>query len=138
MGEIGVHPIRPELLPEVWPLAEPMLAPAVARAAPLWDIADMPDAIGRRVFDLWLVILDGRPRAAALARIERYPRVAVLDVPFLGGTGMRDWLAPLHAALLDWGWRNGATVMTGGGRRGWCRLLGFREWNPVFLKEIDG
>lgn len=143
-GPVRIHPVPPGLLPELWPLAEPMLAPAVARAAPLWEIADMPAAIRRRVFDLWLVSDDGRPRAAALARIERYPRIAVLDVPFVGalpagatgGTALRDWLPPLHAALSAWGRENGATVMRGGGRRGWCRLLGFRPWQMVFLKEI--
>jgi len=135
-ADIRVHPIPPELLGDVWPVAKPMLAPAVARAAPLWSIEDMPEAIASRVFDLWLVTADGRARAAALARVTDYPRVKAVDVPFVGGEGMPAWIGPLHDALAGWGRANGATFMTGGGRKGWCRVLGFREWNPVLLKEI--
>lgn len=141
MDKVRVHPIPPELLGDIWPVAKAMLAPAVARAAPLWDIEDMPQAIAARVFDLWLVTVDGRARAAALARVTDYPRVKALDVPFVGGakgggTGLRTWIGPLHDALAEWGRANGATFMTGGGRKGWCRVLGFREWNPCLLKEI--
>lgn len=129
-------PVRPDLLADVWPVVAPMLAPAVARAAPLWRIEDMPDAIVRRVFDLWLVTVEGRPKAAALTRIEHYPGATVLDVPFVGGSGLREWLRPLDEALTAWGRQNGASVMMGGGRHGWRRLLGFRLWNPTFLREI--
>lgn len=72
---------------------------------------------------LWAVFEDGRPIAAATARVTTDRTVEVILV---GGSGFRKWLKPLDELIGAWARDEGATSLRACGRSGWARVLGWK------------
>lgn len=104
---------------------------------PLWDEWDIKKAILQGQWYLWVAIDAEREFiAAVVTRIADYPRARLYDVPYIGGRDMRRWLAPMMNAIEAHARQSGAIAMQGFGRRGWCRVAGYREAYSVFVKDL--
>lgn len=117
-----VHGIPSREAVDYWPLALPLLAPAIARTGGRFTPADILAAISRAEMQLWLVTLDEKPAGAVVTEIVCYPQKKFCRVFLLGGTHTRRWLH-LEQRIAEWAKAQGCAGMETMGRAGWRRLL---------------
>lgn len=87
-----------------------------SEASVLYDLA-------RDEISLWLIFVEGEPKAAATARVQDYPGKRVLTVELIGGTGMKDWLDDIVSTTADHARAMNCDGMDILGRDGWERVL---------------
>lgn len=131
--------ITPDWAVKLWPIVEPMLAPAVAETLGCFETADILHGILNGNIQLW-VAADADQKtiyAAMTTQIHTYPRRKSLRVEFIGGTRLRAWAKDFCKALDDFARENSITLMEGAFRRGWVRMWpGSREHGVSLVKEL--
>lgn len=124
----SVQYIRPEDLAQVWPLAMPLLAPAIAQSEGRYDIRAVHEQLTKRYALLWLV-RDGSDVAAAFtSRDAVYPRATYLCIDFLGGGRLAEWVETADRVLGSYATDAGFAGVEMLGRRGWVRTLAPFGW----------
>lgn len=123
--------VRKDYIRDLWPLVWPILERAVNRAPA--EIRITREQAMEKCIDeeaqLW-VIWDGHAgeyAAVAVTVISTDPREthADLEIPFVAGRNMHNWLVPLWTTLRLFGLQHECVDAIGYGRKGWERLLGF-------------
>jgi hypothetical protein len=137
--EFSVYRVLPECLDLMWPVAEPLLAKAVAREHGRFTIRDIYRWIKTSDQQLWVVTSGGRCIAAGLVRLQFHPtgkRAATLHL--LGGSQARAWALPAWEAWSSWCRLAGITELHIVGRKGWERLVarfGFQREAVILTRE---
>ena len=117
-----------------WSDVERSLAPATARTGSYEPIDLLRLAMAGQ-WVIWTIALDGEIVAAAAGNIVTYPRNRVLQVPFIGGTGLRLWARPLLAELEECARKHGCAAIQGFDRKGWSRF-GFEVTGVVLTRSL--
>lgn len=117
----------------VWGFAKPMLERAVAVSNGRMTIDKLHDQIRSGSQHLWLIAENTRhPVAAFTTRIVDYPEGKMLNVQFLGGERMAEWVNQvddlLNRVAIDAGCTMGIELT---GRKGWKRALP-STWSEEF------
>lgn len=112
-----------------------MLARATRRSGCYEPIDLLQLAFAGRM-GVWFVTRGDELRAVAVTQIIPYPRKRVLDVPFIAGTGLREWQGPLLGALEDHARATGCACLAGYDRRGWARVGGFAERGSILVRDL--
>jgi len=114
---------------EMWARARPFIEPAIPELKGTHTIDDVTLMLGAGMLRLWLW-----PRSALLTEITLTPRVKALNC-FLGG-GDLDELRRMEAEqLVPFAKANGCNRITGGGRKGWKRVLPGYECGGIYMHK---
>ena len=86
-------------------------------------------------YHLWL--LKGESiRAAGVTEFRHYPTgLRTLNALLIGGSDMRDWVH-LWSEVEAWAKHQGCTKVELSGRRGWSRVLGWKETTVDMEKDL--
>jgi len=132
----SVHYIQAKDLDAVWPLAAPLLEPAVGLSEGRYDMDAVRASLDKRHSLLWVVYADSLDVVAAFTTREaRYPCASFLSVDFLGGGQMNEWVSKADEVLSNFARDAGLAGVEMVGRKGWAKALGAFGWreNAVML-----
>lgn len=116
-----------------WPIAEPLLARAVARF-PNYTLEDVHRSIAAGERQLWIRVPDHE--VAVVTAITDYPAGRRLTLFALAGELRPGWQA-LFRSIEDWARSQGCSGVDIYGRRGWERVLpDYRLAHVVLSKEL--
>ena len=134
-----VSVIPAENLKGVWPIASPLLAPAIDRSGGRIDQQSTYRWIEDGRLLLWFAAnADHQVRAAFTTRIAHYPLKSMLVVECLGGSDMHLWVDVANEAFKGYARRAGCEGVEMYGRRGFARALRKFGWKETMvLCEID-
>ncbi|MCK9543693.1 MAG: hypothetical protein M0R03_16865 [Novosphingobium sp.] len=116
-----------------------MLEPAVERANGRYHVDDVYDHIMSGDTVLWAVTSGRDMKAVYTTRLVEYPRCRAMEVAWMGGTGVEEWLDPMLEVLEDHASTNNCAHIEAFGRSGWTRMLKARGWGldaSSFRKEL--
>ena len=132
-----VRYIALEHLPLAWPVAAPLLAPAVELSEGRYDLTAVYEKLAQKFALLWLID-DGKDEtvAAFVSRIAVYPRKRMLCVEFLGGEGMPEWVSTVDKVLAAYARDAGLEGLEMSGRLGWTRPLGALGWKQSAVSLV--
>lgn len=117
-------------MPHYWPTVEPWIAAALAgRSVQLLPVDIYEGCLARQI-QMWLAMSDVAPVAAAVSRIDRYPRAVICTMIAIGGSGVDDWLLRFEPEIAAWAEARGCDYIEGAGRRGWERKA--TNYTPVY------
>ena len=71
-----------------------------------------------------------------VTQIIDYPRLRECRVWLIGGRNMKAWLREFESKVEAYAKSEGCRLMSGGGRRGWCRAAGYSEDGINLTKEL--
>lgn len=116
---------------KLWDLFLPAVNQMVKEHRQTYD--EFLQEIARKETQVWVVIdIESDEIVAGLTTCistdSTQPGVKMLEIPFVAGRHMRQWLGQAIRTLNDWGIEQGADIMVAYGRRGWERLAGFEYW----------
>ncbi len=132
----SVRYIALEHLSLAWPVAAPLLAPAIELSEGRYDLASVYEKLAQKFALLWLIDDDKDETVAAfVSRIAAYPRRKLLSIDFMGGERMTEWVGTTDAVLENYARDAGLDGIEMVGRAGWSRTLGAFGWrqNAVML-----
>ena len=124
---ITVALIQPAHVARAWQDVGPILARAQAA-----DQADGRECVFSGSGQLWAVISDNRPIAAAITQV-REKRCLIWQI---AGRSMSEWASIFVRTVAAWARSVGCESLYGAGRKGWARVvepMGFRR-----IPDIDG
>ena len=136
MGDTRLSLIPHEHVADLWPLAEPHIARAVAHADGLVTIDDHRDGVLRGTKQLWLITNDDGSVCYGAGVTE-----IIHDICFiwgLGGKQMKRWWDTQDMLEL-WATAQSCRRIEFFGRKGWGRALrsrGYKERFVVLSKEL--
>lgn len=126
-----------EHLPLAWPVAAPLLAPAVELSDGRYDLAAVYEKLAQKFALLWLIDDDKDETIAAfVSRIAAYPRKRMLCIEFLGGDRMAEWVSHTDKVLTDFARDAGLEGLEMSGRSGWTKPLGALGWRQSAVSLV--
>lgn len=126
-----------EHLSLAWPVAAPLLAPAVELSEGRYDLASVYEKLAQKFALLWLIDDDKDETVAAfVSRIAAYPRKRMLCIEFLGGDRMEEWVETTDQVLTDYARDAGLEGLEMSGRLGWTRPLGALGWKQSAVSLV--
>ena len=128
------------LTPTVRDRIAPFLAEAVAESAGEYEVADLFAEIARNRMQLWIIGDAERLRGGLVTRVAVYPRKQVLQLLYLGGDGLADWVDDLDQELSGFARAQGCQRIEVTGRPGWGRILpqrGAEVRQVVVSREVE-
>lgn len=112
----------------VWPKAEAMLRPSVARSSGLFTLEDVRERVtGNPDWRLWLLAEGDQLLGTWVTHLEYYPREVVPMVVFAGGSEMERWYTRALAETEKYAVELGCKRLRCGGRKGWAKF----GWTPI-------
>lgn len=133
-----VHVLTDDV-PHLWPVVEPLLAPAVAATFGKFETPDVLRDLLNGEQVLWVALSADETTidAAFTTRIAVYPRLKTCCVVFCGGSGLERWGLPFVETIEKYAREKGARAIEGAFRRGWARKYpGMKEVGAVLFKEL--
>lgn len=118
-----------------WTRAEALLRSATARSGGCFEPIDVLRLAMAGQMGVWFIEADGRLVACAATQVRAYPRKRILEVVFIGGSGVFGWHRPLLAALDAHARAQGCDAVMGSGRSGWTRF-GFENRGAVMVRDL--
>jgi hypothetical protein len=133
-----IVPVNPDRLDMVWPTVEPWLDAAMKHGPRLYGTADVLAACKEKSMILWVAIISERVIGMTVTSLETYPQMTILVARWAGGPkGQgRQWIKDMIDELKHWGRAWDASLLTGGGRRGWLSGFGFVESGVLFTMDL--
>lgn len=132
-----VRYIALEHLSLAWPVAAPLLAPAVELSEGRYDLASVYEKLAQKFALLWLIDDDKDETVAAfVSRIAAYPRKRMLCIEFLGGDRMTEWVSYTDKVLTDFARDAELEGLEMSGRAGWTRPLGALGWKQSAVSLV--
>lgn len=113
----------PNLTLLAWGDISRLIAPAVDMAGGRHTLSTTLDRLQSGHMQALVGLEDARPIMACVTQVALYPAQKWLQVPFCGGTRMKDWLEPLVEALDGLAYDNRCFGIEISGRGGWRRVL---------------
>src|SRR5580765_2419944 len=134
--EVRLPPI--DEVAEKWPIISKFLRKATRRTG-CYEPVDLLGMAMRGQVGIWVCEVAGAVRAAIVTEIKQYPRKRILEVMFLGGSDLREWLEDAMDVLTAHAREAGCAHLATLGRPGWARVLGARRTGDVVLvRELKG
>lgn len=137
--EIRIQPVRSGVVAEIWHHVEPMIRAAVAEGPGDESVADILEFLSRRDYQLWLVLVDGKVKAALITALVNRPRAKVCRLDYLGGGDVDQWIEVLDETICGWARQNGCDAVEPCGRRGWgkfAKRLGYHVSLTTHRKKL--
>lgn len=125
---------------KAWPLAGPLLSPAIALTGGAYELEDVLKGIEAKDAQLWVALTDAEMLGAVVSMIQVYPRKKALLCPFVGGVTGRlpEWWEPMFARLEEFARASGCHRIEGGLREGWVRVLpGMKRIGAMLRKDLQ-
>lgn len=132
-----------EVIDVVWDDAKKFLEPAVNFAKTRYTIESIRQFIDGHHVALWVAMDDqNRMKATITTRVYDYPEGRSLEMDWIGGEDMEEWLPAFQERLEAYARDMGCDFMAGQGRKGWSKplkKLGWEEEYVSFRKDLkDG
>lgn len=134
MSECTVRLPPQDELARLWHVIEPLLAKATARTR-CFDPVDLLAFALAGQWGIWIAEIDGEIVAAMVTRVQQYPRRRVLEVPYCGGSRMKEWLPLWLATVKEHQQQTGCDCIAATGREGWAKLCGAVVTDAVMVLE---
>lgn len=137
---LDIRRIGVEGISQIWDDVRPLLKKATDLSGGRYDVDDLLDPLNAGMTELWTVADDDELLAAFITVIQRFPRKSVLSLPIIGGCDMEKWLVPGLTAMEAYAKENGCSILEGGGRRAWAKVLAEAGWKTdriVIEKELS-
>ncbi len=139
---IELFRLPPDLAATAWRDVAPLLAPAVAMAEGRHTLATTLERIENRHMQAVVALSNARPVMACVTQVALYPAQRWLQVPFCGGTRMREWLGPIVEYLDTLVYEYRCVGVEISGRGGWQRVLAPYGYVPsrnhhLLVKRLD-
>lgn len=135
---VSVGIVPKEMIDAVWPVAEPLLSPAIARSGKRMSMATVRKSLDRNTHLLWVANEDDELLSAFVTRSAQYPLKKMLVVESLGGKKLRSWVKPVHDTLVGFAKATGHDGLELYGRDGWVKALKPYGWkHAMVLCEVD-
>jgi hypothetical protein len=123
------------VLARAWPQVEPILKRATDRVTG-YEPIDLLRLTMSGHMSMWLVCdYTDAPVAVAVTQLKEYPRLRVLEVPFIAGSGLRHWHRQLLRVLDEQARALGCADIMGFDRKGW-RHFGFAACGIVLVRHV--
>lgn len=123
----------------MFPLCEPHLARALGTdAGHRFAVSDLPPLLLQGKAKLW-VSWDRAARdveAAMITEIIEYPRLKECRVWLIGGRNMKAWHREFMEKIEAFARNHGCIQMSGGLRKGWARVGGYRVCGVELIKPL--
>lgn len=136
---ITIEGIQAADAPAMWPHVREWCLNALNSGDALIGIADLEKGVSDRTMQMWVAKEDGKLAAVTLTEIVVWPKGKVLSLFIVGGVDMRAWLAAFEDTLTRYARSQGCEFMSGGGRKGWARVLKSLGWGTpsvTYLKRL--
>lgn len=130
---LEAHCVDPKFIKAAWPIAAPMLRPAMRKGG-LGTFAALERGVLYGDSLLWLVLRDGTAVAALVTDLIRAEDELVCLITACGGHDMRAWL-PLIARIEAFAVAEKCARMRLMGRKGWARMLPQYRQEHVILER---
>lgn len=135
---VSVGIVPKELLDDVWPVAFPLLAPAIRRSGERMSDETVRQSLEGHSHLLWLASEDDTVYAAFITRSAQYPLKKMLVVESLGGFDMKRWVGVVNETLITFARKTDHDGLELYGREGWARALIPYGWNrSMVVCEIN-
>ena len=107
-------PIKKEDILKYWDKLETHLNKAVKLDPDKYDIESIKNAAITGNYKVWVVFDDKNPNevfASVATRILKFPKGNILNIEFVGGSRMKEWLEITHKTLEDYARSEGCISM---------------------------
>ena len=133
--EYEILPVRPDLVPAVWPHIEPILQRAIDECHDRITAADVLEATQEADYLIWLVTdpQSGKITAVFTTRIIAYPRRSALAIDLVAGSQLSRWIRMALHEIERHALRLGCDLIEGYGRPAWGRVLAADGWGPAYM-----
>jgi hypothetical protein len=106
-----------------WPEVAPLLAPAVEMSEGRHTLATTLARVSTGHMTALVALSQARPIMGCIIQVAIYPAEKWLQVPFCGGTRMKEWLPSLLDTLDSYAYNEQCAGVELFGRGGWKRVL---------------
>jgi hypothetical protein len=119
----------------VWPTMWPLLKPAYEKSR---EKTDLLAGIMSRDLQAWAVYENNALVAGIVSRLLRPEGTSSLNcrVWLVGGSRLSEWAPDFITKLIPWAKAEGCDRISGGGRRGWSRIV--KQFGGVRVDDEDG
>jgi hypothetical protein len=128
--EVRLPPI--DEVGDKWYQIAPLIAKATRRTG-CYEPIDLLGMAMRGQVGIWLCEVAGELKAAIVTEVKQYPRRRVLEVMFLGGIEMSEWLVDAIDALTAHAKQTGCEHLATSGRRSWMRILKAKPTGDIIM-----
>lgn len=136
---ITIEGIQAADAPAMWPHVREWCLEALNRGGALIGIDDLKKGVADRTMQMWVTRENGKLLAVVLTEIVAWPQGQVLSAFVIGGTDMHKWLPAFDDTLSRYAREHGCKFLSGGGRKGWERVLKPLGWDSpsaTYLKRL--
>jgi len=134
--EIDIFAPPVDRLARLWHIIEPILRRATNRA-PAYEPIDILQLVMAGRMTLFVITEDDKVIAVCVTELKQHPRLRVLEVPFIAGTGLKRWHGRLLEVLDAQAEALQCSDILGFLRRGWQRF-GFEEDGVILRRRVGG
>lgn len=106
-----------------WPEVAPLIAPAVEMSEGRHTLATTLSRVSTGHMTCLVALSNARPIMGCIIQVGVYPAQKWLQIPFCGGTRMKEWLPSLVATLDVFAYNEQCVGVELFGRGGWKRVL---------------
>jgi hypothetical protein len=128
--EVRLPPI--DEVSDKWHQIAPLLAKATRRTG-CYEPIDLLGMAMRGQVGIWVCEVAGALKAAIVTEVKPYPRRRILEVMFVGGGEMSEWLDDAIDALSAHAKQTGCEHLASTGRRSWMRILGAKPTGDIVM-----
>jgi hypothetical protein len=132
LPRVEVRLPRIEELAENWPVISKLLRKATSRTG-CYEPIDLLAMAMRGQAGIWICEVAGTLKAAIVTEVKPYPRRRILEVMFVGGGEMSEWLDDAIDALSAHAKQTGCEHLASTGRRSWMRILGAKPTGDIVM-----
>ena len=134
-----VTAILPQDAEALWPIVEPLLAPAIELSGGRIDAESVQAWLDDGRYLLWVAHQDDLDIAAAfVTREAQYPRKRVLTIDICGGRSLEGWLEEADRVFRSHSRAAGLDGVELVGRTGWARALRQLGWrHSAAICDVD-
>lgn len=120
---IEITRVPPHLAYAAYPEIAPLIAPAVEMSEGRHNLATTLARLSTGHMTCLVGLSQARPIMACVIQVALYPAEKWLQIPFCGGTRMKEWLTQLVATLDVYAYNEQCVGVEISGRGGWSRVL---------------
>jgi len=106
-----------------WPEVAPLIAPAVEMSEGRHNLATTLARVSTGHMTCLVGLSNARPIVACIIQVALYPAEKWLQIPFCGGSRMREWLPQLLDTIDAFAYNEQCVGVEISGRGGWRRVL---------------
>lgn len=125
-------PVPASHLDRVWPYLVGFIDDAARAVATVQSVERIREKIAAREMQLWAIRVADRTAGAVVTEIYDTAAGKTCGVPYLGGTGMDDWMH-LLSVIEAWAKANGCVRTESVCRVGWERALKRFGWEKITI-----